>query len=147
VSVPILASSCARAATAEEAQFRISRPIQGRSARIIALDDAAAAVVRRVAELPWGASRFFADPSEFDPEAELPDADVAIMIATAKADAETASTIASECAQRGIMTAGIVLGDRTEVGAAVAALRPFARNLMSTDDEDDVAAVLAALRA
>jgi hypothetical protein len=104
-------------------------------------------VVERVAELPWGASRFFADPAALDLEADLHDADVAIMVATADAKAETASAIALACASRGIMTAGIVLGDRLEVGAAVAALRPYARNLMSTEDEDDVAAVLTALRA
>ena len=147
MSAPILASSCARAATAEEARFRIDRPIAGRSARIIALDAAAAHVVARVAELPWGASRFFPDPDALDPEADLRDADVAIMVATAAAKADTAATIARACASRGIMTAGIVLGDRHEVGAAVAALRPYARNLMSTEDEDDVAAVLTALRA
>jgi len=147
VNAPILASSCARAATAEEARFRIDRPIAGRSARIIALDAAAAAVVARVAELPWGASRFFPDPAALDPVADLHDADVAIMVATAGAHADTASTIARACASRGIMTAGIVLGDRREVEAAVAALRPYARNLMSTEDEDDVAAVLTALRA
>jgi hypothetical protein len=45
------------------------------------------------------------------------------------------------------MTAGIVLGERVAVADAVAALRPHARNLMSTEDEDDVAAVLTALRA
>jgi hypothetical protein len=147
VSAPILASSCARAATAEEARFRIDRPIAGRSARIIALDATAADVVGRVAELPWGASRFFPDPAALDPEADLRDADVAIMVATADARAETASAIARACSSRGIMTAGIVLGDRHEVEAAVAALRPYARNLMSTEDEDDVAAVLTALRA
>jgi hypothetical protein len=147
VSTPILASSCARATTAEEARYRIDRPIAGRSARIIALDDAAAGVVRRVAELPWGASQFFPDPSAFDPEADLEEADVAIMVATSEASAETASTVARACAGRGIMTAGIVLGDRLEVETAVAALRPYARNLMSTEDEDDIAAVLTALRA
>ena len=45
------------------------------------------------------------------------------------------------------MTAGLILGDRVDVGEAVSALRPYARNLMVTDDEDDVAAVLTALRA
>jgi hypothetical protein len=147
VNAPILASSCARAATAKEARYRIDRPIAGRSARVIALDAAAAAIVLRVAEMPWGASRFFADASEFRPDVELTDADVAIMIATADADGETASTIARACVERGIMTAGLILGDRLDVGEAVAALRPYARNLMVTEDEEDVAAVLSALRA
>ena len=36
---PTLLGSCARAATAAEARFRIDRPIGGRSAVIVALDD------------------------------------------------------------------------------------------------------------
>jgi hypothetical protein len=102
--------------------------------------------VLRVAELPWGASRFYPDASTFD-QRELADADVAIMIATADADGATAGAIARACAERGIMTAGLILGDRLDVGDAVSALRPYARNLMVTEDEDDVAAVLTALRA
>jgi hypothetical protein len=140
-------SSCARAATAEEARYRIDRPIAGRSARIVALDETAAELVARVAELPWGASRFYPDAGTFDAATELDDADVAIMIGTADADGETAGSIARACAERGIMTAGLILGDRLDVGDAVSALRPYARNLMVTEDEDDVAAVLTALRA
>jgi hypothetical protein len=140
-------SSCARAATAEEAAFRIDRPIRGRSARIIALDAAAADVVRRVAELPWGASRFFPEPGAFNAATELDDADVAILIATADADGEAGASIARACAERGIMVAGLILGDHGDVHDSVSALRPYARNLMVTGDEDDVAAVLTALRA
>ncbi len=143
---PILASSCARAATAAEARYRIDRPIGGRSARVVALDEAAADVVLRVAQLPWGASRFYPDALRFD-AGELDDADVAIMVATADADGVVAGAIARACAERGIMTAGLVLGERADVREAVAALRPYARNLMVTEDEDDVAAVLTALRA
>jgi hypothetical protein len=144
---PILASSCAFAATAEEARFRIDRPIGGRAALVIALDDEAAEVVDRVAELPWQGARFFRSPDELDLERELADADVAIMIATADADGDVAETIARACAERGIMTSGLILGERLDVGPAVSALRPYARNLMVTDDEDDVGAVLTALRA
>lgn len=146
---PILASSCARAATAEEARFRIDRPIGSRAALILALDRDAGDVVDRVAERPWGAARFFhADEvSREQLAAELADADVAIMIATADADGELAAAIARACAERGIMTAGLILGEQLEVAAAVSALRPYARNLMVTDDEEDVAEVLRALRA
>ena len=148
MATPILASSCSRAATAAEARFRIDRPIGSRSALIVALDDAAAEVVDRVAERPWGAARFFAAAAVAPRLAEeLETADVMIMVATAAADAESASAIALACFERGIMTAGLILGDRAAVGPAVAALRPYARNLMVTDDEDDVAAVLTALRA
>jgi hypothetical protein len=144
---PILASSCAQAATAEEARFRIDRPIGGRVALVIALDDQAAAVVDRVAELPWQGARFFRSPEELDLERELTDADVAIMIATADADGEVAARIAHACAERGIMASGLILGEQLDVAPAVTALRPYARNLMVTDDEDDVGAVLTALRA
>jgi hypothetical protein len=144
---PILANSCAYAATADEARFRIDRPIAGRTALVIALDGEAAAVVDRVAELPWQGARFFRSPDELDAERELVDADVAIMVATADADGVSAETIARACAARGIMTSGLILGDRLDVGPAVSALRPYARNLMVTDDEDDVGAVLTALRA
>ena len=144
---PILANSCARAATADEARFRIDRPIGGRNALIVALDHHAAGVVDRVAERPWGAARFFGSPDSEPVLAALPEADVVIMVATADADGEAAETIARAAFERGIMTAGLILGERIEVADAVAALRPYARNLMVTEDEEDVAAVLTALRA
>jgi hypothetical protein len=135
------------AATAAEARFRIDRPIGGRSAVVVALDDEAANVVDRVAERPWQGARFFRASDGSRLTEGLADADLAIMIATADADAEAASAIADTCAKRGIMTAGLILGERLAVGEAVSALRPYARNLMVTDDEEDVAEVLTALRA
>jgi hypothetical protein len=144
---PILRSSCAIAATAAEARFRIDRPIGSRAAVVVALDDQAASVVDRVAERPWRGARFFHARDEPRLSEEVAKADLAVMIATAGADADAASSIANTCAEHGIMTAGLILGDRDEVAAAVSALRPYARNLMVTADEEDVAEVLTALRA
>jgi len=144
---PTLLNSCAWAATAAEARFRIDRPIGGRSVLIVALDDDAAEVVDRVAEQPWGGARFFRSPDDPLLAELIPEADVAIMVGTGDADGDAASAIAQACAARGIMTAGLILGERLDVTAAVSALRPYARNLMVTEDEDDVAAVLTALRA
>ncbi len=144
---PTLLNSCASAATAEEARFRIDRPIGGRSALIVALDDEAADVVDRVAERPWGGARFVRTPDDPRLDEEIAKADLAIMVGTGEADGEAASAIARACAERGIMTAGLILGERLELAAAVSALRPYARNLMVTQDEEDVAAVLTALRA
>jgi hypothetical protein len=141
---PILANSCARAATAEEARFRIDRPIGGRSAVVVALDAEAAQVVDRVAVRPWRGARFI---RAGDAEVELEDVDAVVMIATADADDEAVARLAEACFERGIMTAGLILGAGGDVAAAVSALRPYARNLMVTDDEDDVAEVLVALRA
>jgi hypothetical protein len=141
---PILANSCARAATAEEARFRIDRPIGARSALVVALDEQAAEVVDRVAKKPWRGARFL---RASDGTVDLEEVDVVVMIATADADADVASALAEECFERGIMTAGLILGEGADVAAAVSALRPYARNLMVTDDEEDVAEVLTALRA
>ena len=141
---PILASSCAKAATAEEARFRIDRPIGARSAIVVALDDEAAEVVDRVAERPWRGARFL---HAGDGPVDLADVDLVLMIATADADADVAENLARACSESGIMTAGLIIGERDDVNAALSALRPYARNLMVTTDEDDVAEVLTALRA
>jgi hypothetical protein len=141
---PILASSCAQAATAEEARFRIDRPIGARSAIVVALDDEAADVVDRVAERPWRGARFL---HAGEGPVDLTDVDLVLMIATADADSNVAADLARACFDCGIMTAGLILGERDDVAAALSALRPYARNLMVTADEDDVGEVLTALRA
>jgi hypothetical protein len=167
---PILLNSCARAATAAEARFRIDRPIAGRAARVIALDDGAAAVVRRVAERPWRGARFLAfaaagagahegngatgdialrvtDGSDSRLSDELADADVAIVVATSDDGADAAFAIALQCQERGIMAAGLILGERLEVSRAVSALRPYTPVLLVSDDEGDLPELLTALRA
>ena len=79
--------------------------------------------------------------------AELEDADVVIMVATTEADAAAATIIGAACTVRAIMTAGLVIGERTLIGATVAGLRPHARVLMVSGDERDVVDLLTALRA
>jgi hypothetical protein len=147
VTRPILLNACAQAATAEEARFRIDRPIGGRKALIVALDEAAAGVVERVAERPWGGAQFFRTPDVATVVAELEDADIVVVVGTAGSDGDAAAALARAGAERGIMLAGLILGRQGDVGDAVSALRPYARNLMVTEDEEDVAAVLTALRA
>jgi hypothetical protein len=147
VTRPILLNACAQAATAEEARFRIDRPIGGRKALIVALDEAAAGVVERVAERPWGGAQFFRTPDVAAVVAELEDADIVVVVGTAGSDGDAAAALARAGAERGIMLAGLILGRQGDVGDAVSALRPYARNLMVTEDEEDVAAVLTALRA
>ncbi|WP_291413649.1 hypothetical protein [Actinophytocola sp.] len=127
---PILLNSCAKAATAKEARFRINAPIApARATRVVALDAAAAPVVRRVAEQEWADARFFtARPPRGNGAGHLADlvlvgtdgtesrlsdvltgADVAVMVATDDDGAEAASAIGDACTLRGIMTAGLVL--------------------------------------
>jgi hypothetical protein len=174
---PILGSSCAQATTAAESRFRIDVPIAPRrGARVIALDDGAATVVRRVARHEWNAARFFtlvvaapsmsrrgpsgADAAETPDIAlrrtdgidallsdELVEADVAVMVATTEGSPTAADAIGRACARRGIMTAGLVLGNQHEVAHTLVALRPHAQVLLVTRDDQDVAEVLTALRA
>lgn len=166
---PILASSCARATTAAEARCRIDRPIAPRrGARVVALDDGAATVVRQAARRSWNAARFFTlavgvpalegegyadialhgtDATSSRLSEELVGADVFVMVATTEADCVAAAAIARAAVASGIMTAGVVLGERADVDRTVAALRPYARVLLVTRDDQDLAEVLVALRA
>ena len=78
---------------------------------------------------------------------ELADADVVVMVAAVDGSGATASAIGRAAADRGIMAAGVILGDAREVRDVVSALRPHARVLLVTTDEQDLSEVLTALRA
>lgn len=167
---PTLLNSCASAATAAEARFRIDyQQPRLRASRVIALDEVAAEIVRDLAGGHWQGGHFLAldqsagiqgEPRLTDAAlgagtslaAELDGADVAVMIATAaatSASALAASTIGDECAFRGIMSAGLVLADAAgpdSVQDVVTALRPNAMVLVVLCEVDDIAEILAALR-
>lgn len=160
-ATPILANSCARAASASEARYRINAPIApSRGARVIALDQGAAVIAARVAGHEWVNARFLVcegdgvvprlrgiGGSDADLGEQLDGADVVVMIATQDTGAAYAHALGRACWERSIMTAGVVLGDPQESQRAVAALRPHARVLLPTADESDVVELLVALRA
>jgi hypothetical protein len=162
-----LLSSCARAASAEEARYRIDRLIPpSRAGRVIALDDRAAEVLRGAARLEWANARFYVCESAAADSAEvilrgldgglatmadeLASASVVVMVATSDRGAACAFALGKACWERGVQTAGLVIGDGTRTGspaaAAVAALRPHARVLLPSADESDVVDLLSALR-
>lgn len=166
---PTLLNSCARAATASEARFRIDqRDVLPRASRVIALDDQAAGVVRRLSAQRWSGGHFLtaeavvpAGGSGGDPDDmtlrtpggplvllsdELSGADVVVMVATAHASAEAASVIGDACAARGVMPAGLVIPGAGTADAVVSALRPNAMVLAILNDEGDVFEILTALR-
>ncbi len=161
-ATPILANSCARAATATEARYRINVPIApSRGACVIALDASAAAISERVAVGDWVTARFFVciggdagsatltglTGEAADLVSQLADSDVVVLIATDDTGSECAYSIGRACWERSIMTAGVVVADRDDAEKAIAALRPHARVLLPTADESDVTELLAALRA
>ncbi len=164
---PTLLHSCARAATAAEARFRVNYPNSTtRTSRIVALDNAAASLVSRISGQQWKGAHFLTykeaihgedglpldavlqsfDGTETRLSDELDGADVAVMIATPDREAEAAAIIGRACFSRGIMTAGLVLGDNG-VDDAVTALRPYAAVLVVAADEEFVPDMLEALRA
>ncbi|SFO28054.1 hypothetical protein SAMN05216207_104118 [Pseudonocardia ammonioxydans] len=162
--VPILQNSCARATSLEEARYRIDIPIEGRrGARVVALDDGAATLVRRLAREPWNAARFYTLPAQEPGEPgtwlhrtsgsstpladELAEGDVVVMIATRNdASAAAVETLGRAAAERGIMTAAVALGRQEGMTNAVRALRPYARVLLVNGEESDVAELLTAIR-
>jgi hypothetical protein len=168
---PTLLNSCAWAATAAEARFRINAaPQTPRASRVVALDAGAADVVRELSDQPWRGTRFLsydADGNDGPPppdgeladivleasdgrvrlSEELIDADFMLMIATAGSGATAATAIGNACALRGIMTAGVILGREHDVDAAVIALRPHARVLLVTNDKNDIAEIMSAVGA
>jgi hypothetical protein len=167
MSTPSLhASESARATSARESRYRITVPLApARGGRVIALDERAEAVARRVAGEPWAHARFYTcdatrgaggnddelELHEFDgAPAALADVltgtDVVVVIATDDSGRAPAAAIGRGCSIRAITTAGVVLGDGFEARDAVAALRPHARVLLLSADESDVFELLTALR-
>jgi hypothetical protein len=166
---PTLLNSCARAATAAEARYRISYPFgTTRASRIIALDERAASVVQGLAGQQWSGGHFLvferALPTNGSGDAaadavlrttdgarvtlgeELDGADVAVVVATSDVRPEAASVIGNACAARLIMTAGFVLSGDGGVDEAVCVLRPNVMVLMVLRDHEDIPAILGALR-
>lgn len=172
-NAPTLLSSCAHAATAAEARFRIDRPnSRARASRVVALDEAAAGVMEHVAAEVWSGAHFLrwvdrrpapgieglAVDADLDTAEggrtrlsdELDGADVVVMIASSGAAAPAAALIGNACFVRAIMTAGlIVTAERSDhdVDRAIQALRPYAAVLVVASGEDYVPAMLHALRA
>lgn len=167
---PTLLNGCARAATASEARFRIDAEVDlQRTTRIIALDGPASEVVTTVASGEWSGAHFLlVDPETAevphdtvgadlvlrDPDGhethlseELEAADSVVLVATSASSPSAVQAIGESCRLRGIMTAAVVFGHDQQVRDAVSLLRPFARVLLISRDEDDVAEVLTALRA
>ncbi len=162
---PTLLNSCARAATAQEAAYRVPYPNSlPRSSRIVALDRRAADMLHAIGDEPWAGARFLIlspvqpdlaqgavlltgpDGAALDCAGELAGADVVVMVATTSEAAAAAEVIGRLARTRGVMTAGVVVAGR-EADAVVRAMRPSAAVLVMASDADYLPAMLTALRA
>ena len=168
-------SESARMTTAEEAQFRINYPnSKPRAVKVIALDEASEAVVKRLAQGTWQratfltALKFHGAPRSGDNWSmkdwlsdlagrtkdlidEVASADLVVMVSSAGTGAEAAAVIAEACAVRKVMTTALIIDSETkssdELSKTLASLRPYASMLVIAHNEDYIEAMLAALRA
>ncbi|SLN64367.1 hypothetical protein ROJ8625_03268 [Roseivivax jejudonensis] len=172
VDHPTMLSSCSRAATAEEARYRVQYPnSMTRSSRIFALDEAAAEAMYGITEEPWNDAHFLtlAARGKVSPDTrpedlplsrpdgaaaslldEIEGADVVVLLASDGTSEGAAEVIARECFERRIMCAGLALGQgRSDAAVAtvVNSMRRFARVLVVAQDDDFIPAMLTALRA
>lgn len=163
MSDPVLFSSCARAATAEEAAYRIDYPLAtARNTRVAALDPVAEQIVAAAAREEWNQAKFYSatDPGHelvsIGDEApgktvqlagELEESNTLVMVSTTGENTKAAATIGAACKVRGIMTAGLVVTPGRLTSEALYALRPYARILLVPAEEDDLIELLAAIRA
>jgi hypothetical protein len=148
---PILASSCAAAAGAAEARYRIDRPIEEtRRTTVIALDAGAEKINTDAARTASERVRFVAAASltacgETGPLLE--DSDLVILVATSELQSSTASGLGRVCAGTGVPVFGLVVGRPLERASAVSALRAQTSMLVASETPSDLADILSDLRA
>jgi hypothetical protein len=168
-------SESARMTTAEEARFRINYPnSKPRAVKVIALDPASEAVVKKLAQGQWQQATFFTS-LKFDgaPRGgegwsmkawlsdlagrtkdlidEVATADLIVMVASAGTKPAVADVIAEACSARKVMTTALIIGSEgstdDELSHTLASLRPHASMLVIASHDDYIEEMLVALRA
>jgi len=167
-------SESARMSTAAEARFRIDAPnSKPRRIKVIALDAASEALVKRLAQRRWNnasfftASAFAGAPLEraFSMQGWLSDlagrtkdlidevngADLVVMVATAGENTQAAALIGEACSLRRVNTTGLILGGASAtddmLSKTLSQLRPWSLMLVIAHGEDYIEDMLVALRA
>jgi len=166
-------SESARATSASEARFRIDDPnSQPRAVKVIALDRASEAVVKRIAQGRWNRATFLTSTENApaggknwsmrawladlaghatDLLAEIDGADLIVMVAAAGTSPQAASVIGEAAQLNNVMTTGLIVGAKDQSDEALSrtllCLRPYASMLVVADGEDYIEAMLSALRA
>jgi hypothetical protein len=167
-----MASESTRAASREEARFRIDYPnSQPRAVKIMALDARAGALADRLVEADPRRRKLDLSTSARPGDggvpalkewmsgfagrartliADIAPGDLVVVIATAGEDAEPAALIGEACRHRGVpITALIVDSDArsdAELSLSLSQLRPYAAMLVVVRGDEYVDAMLAALR-
>jgi hypothetical protein len=167
-------SESARMASAAEARFRIDAPnSKPRHVKVIALDAASEAAVKRLAERRWNNASFFTASAfasapagrGFSVQGWLSDlagrtkdlidevnrADLVVMVATAGENAQAATLIGEACSVKRVNTTGLILGGAHAsdhmLSKTLSHLRPWSLMLVIATREDYIEDMLTALRA
>ena len=169
-------SESARMSSAAEARFRVQAPNSTpRAIKVIALDAAGEAVVRRLAGAVWNRATFFTAASRGEPggrdlPAASPDealtdlagrsrsvtdevdtADLVVLVAGPGGHAQAASLIGQACSLRRVMTTGFVVGiasaSQNALSKTLAQVRPWSLMVVIAHSDDYVDDMMTALRA
>ena len=148
--VPVLASSCAAAATTTEVRFRIDRPIEEhRRMTVIALDPGAARLAEDAAGVVSDRVTFltvdrFSDPTRVG--AAVQGSDLVVLVATSEMDPSAVGRLRHVDHGR-VPTVGLVVGPPLERVGAMAALRDRTLMLVASETPSDLSDILSDLRA
>ena len=156
-------SESARMSSAAEARFRVQAPNSTpRVSKVIALDAAGEAVVRRLAGGAWEHATFLVAVS---PDGALRDlagqvrsvtdevetADLVVLVAGPGGHAETASRIGQACSHHRVMTTGFIVGATSAsdsgLSKTLAQVRPWSLMVVMASRDDYIDDMLTALRA
>jgi hypothetical protein len=170
----MMLSSCSRAATADEARFRIDYPNSTpRAIKVIALDIQSEDVLRRISDLQWNGATFMTasmvsgqeKPPGQSMSGWLSDlaghitnlleqiklADVVVVVSTAGENPSSAAVIADACNLHHVKLTALVVDTASSSQEALlgtlVALRPHAAMLVVAKGEEYIEAMLTALRA
>jgi len=162
-------SECARATTAEEARFRVDYPNSNpRRTAIIALDQPADSLLRRIAEKSWNGASFMTIANRARARSvqdwlstltgktlnlldEVRAADLVVTVSTAGECSKDTAIIAEACDVCGVMMTALVVDSASASESmlleTMLPLRAHASMLVVAKGEEYVEAMLTALRA
>ena len=160
-------SESARISSAGEARYRVQAPNSTpRATKVVALDAASEAVVRRLARGTWEDATFFTAASHGEAgdgalrdldghgrsvTAEVDAADLVILIAGPGGHAQAASLIGRASSLRRVMTTGLIVGmtsaSERALSKTLAQLRPWSLMVVIATSDDYIDDMMTALRA
>jgi len=156
-------SESARATSAAEARFRVQVPnSRPRAIKVVALDRAGEAAVRRLAGADWHHAALFAsvspdgtltavDGGTRSVADEVNGADLVVFVAGPGGHAHATRVVGEACSRRRVTTTGFLVGAASapepEISKTLAQIRPWSLMVVISRSDDYIADMMTALRA